>query len=391
MHIAQIHNTYLDRGGEDIVVANEKKLLEGGGHQVSQYFVHNKEINTTGKKLKTALSLPYSFEQKRKVKTFLRHHKPDIAHVHNFLPVLTAAVFDACKELNIPVVLTLHNYRLLCINGLLYRDQQLCEKCLSKKFPTPGIQHACYQESRLASFFQATANAVHNYRKTWQHKIDAIIFLTQFQQSVFERSHLSFPKEKCYIKPNFAEDHGFSLDAGDYYLFVGRIATEKGIECIIEAFKKNGKHLVVVGTGPLLETLKAETQQHTNIVFKGEQNREQTQAWFKGAKATVFASRMYEGLSLVILESYSFGTPILAPDFGNGKYLIEHGKTGRHYKKGSAESLVKQIELFEQSDQGLLRRQARNKYEQEFTPTKNLEVLEGVYQMTTQNTTQHTS
>tara|TARA_B100001146_G_scaffold225233_1_gene248335 strand:+ start:12365 stop:13540 length:1176 start_codon:yes stop_codon:yes gene_type:complete len=379
MHIVQIHNTYKDVGGEDIVVANEKRLLENAGHRVTQYFVHNRDINTLGKKLKTAITIPYSHEQKRKVKAFLKQQHPDVAHVHNFLPVLTAAVFDACNELKIPVVLTLHNFRLLCINGLLYRDQQVCEKCLPKKFPYHGIQHACYQESRFASFFQASANAYHNLRKTWQHKVNAIIFLTQFQQSVFERSHLSLPKEMCYIKPNFTEDQGHSLEPGEFYLFVGRVSAEKGIECIIEAFKNNGRPLVIVGTGPLKTALEKATEQHTNIQFKGFQDQKQIQELYKKAKATVFASKMYEGLSLVILESYSFGTPILAPKFGNGKYLIEHEITGRHFEKDNPKSLMEQIELFEESDQALLRRQAREKYMRAFTPEKNLQLLEGIY------------
>ncbi|RMB57957.1 glycosyltransferase [Dokdonia sinensis] len=386
MRIAQIHNKYKDVGGEDIVVKREKQLLEDAGHEVVQFFAFNEQIKNTADKLKTALGIPFNFSFKKKVQEFLEREKPDVVHIHNFLPVLSPSVFFACKALNFPVIVTLHNFRLLCVNGLLYRDKQVCEDCVSKKMAYPGIKHGCYQESSLASVFPAVSNRLHTSLGTWYDKIDKVIFLSEFSKNVFDRSHLNFAKQQVVIKPNFIADNGFSYIKEDYYLFVGRLSEEKGIRTILKAFENSRKELVVVGDGPLRREVDAASLRSPNIRCVGFQNSEQLKVRYLSAKATIFASKMYEGQPLVILESLSYGTPVICPNFGNAGLLIESNVNGMKYDLGDATSLETTIRDFENSsDVEILNKGARNSFEQQFTAHKNLELLEEIYKQAIEN------
>ena len=386
MRIAQIHNKYKDIGGEDIVVHREKELLEKAGHEVSQFFVLNEHISGTAAKLKTALGVPYNFSSKKKVQAFLEREKPDVVHVHNFLPVLSPSVFYACKALNLPVVLTLHNFRLLCVNGLLYRDEHVCEDCISNKIAYSGIKHGCYQDSSIASIFPAISNGLHTSLGTWYEKIDKVIFLSLFSKEVFDRSHMSFRADQVAIKSNFIADKGFSYAKEDYYLFVGRFSEEKGIRTVLEAFESNKKKLIVVGDGPLRSEVDAASLRSPNIRCVGFQNSDQLKARYINAKATIFASKMYEGLGLVNIESFSFGTPVIGPSFGNAGQLVQDGLNGIKYDLGVASSLENAIIKFENLEESdHLNKGARTTFEQQFTAHKNLELLLQIYQEAIEN------
>lgn len=379
MRIAQIHNKYTDLGGEDIVVAREKVMLEAAGHQVVQFFVSNADLNSKFKKLKAALKMTHNKTSERAVISFLKSTQPDVVHVHNFLPVLSPSVFEACKKENIPVVLTLHNFRLLCINGLLYRNNQPCEKCIGKSIATPGIKHGCYQDSSLISIFPTISNAINSKNQVWQNKIDKVIFLSEFSKQIFDKSHLKFRSSQIVIKPNFVLDKGKNFIKKDFYLFVGRISEEKGINTIIEAFEKNGKSLKIAGTGPMLNELKANVHSSIDIEFLGFQNQEQLAALYKNAKALLFASKMYEGNPLVILEAFSYGTPVIAPNFGNAGELVTEGYNGLKYTLNSSKSLVDTLQAFEKRDTIEISKNARETFIEYYTEKENLEMLEQIY------------
>lgn len=386
MKIAQIHNKYKEIGGEDIVVEREKKLLQEAGHDVVQYFVSNNDIISTKEKIYTSLSICYSLKFKKKVSAFLERELPDVVHVHNFLPILSPSVFFAASQLNIPLVLTIHNFRLLCINGLLYRNNKTCENCISKKVPIDGIKYGCYQNSKVISIFPTISNSIHTFMKTWQLKIDKVIFLSEFSKGVFSRSHISFRPEQMNVKPNFLEDKGFLYDKQDYFLYVGRISEEKGILTVIESFLDSGKTIKIAGTGPLQEKVLAYSKTHKNIIYLGFQEQQQLKDLYLHAKATIFASKMYEGLGLVVIESFSFGTPVIGPDFGNSGQLIKENYNGNKYELGNVTSLSEVIRLFEENqNQKELRKNARITFEEKFTAQKNLQILEKIYSESIEN------
>ncbi|WP_339846184.1 glycosyltransferase family 4 protein [uncultured Dokdonia sp.] len=380
MHIVQIHNRYKDIGGEDIVVSREKLILEAAGHKVSQYIVNNNNINTLSRKLKTALSLPYSVSQKKLIKTFLKETLPDVVHVHNFLPIITPSVFYACKELYIPVVVTLHNYRILCSNGLLFRDGKPCEDCITSKWGIPAIKHGCYQESKVATVFPVLSNALHGYLLTWSSYIDKVILLSEFSKNIFKKSHITFREQQVVIKPNFTEDRGYLYDKENYILFVGRLSDEKGIVNVIEACIKANKRLKIAGTGPLYEVVENYSHIHNNIEFVGNQDGEELSSLYKNAQALITASKMYETFGLVIIESFSFGTPVIAPSFGNAGQLVEHEGNGLHYTLDNVDDLAKAILKLDYQDQETMRKNARNTFLKNYTAQDNVSKLEEIYQ-----------
>ncbi|TVZ52667.1 glycosyltransferase family 4 protein [Dokdonia sp. Hel_I_53] len=379
MHIAQIHNEYKDLGGEDVVVAREKELLENAGHSVSQYIVSNKNVDTLSRKLKTAISLPYSYDQKDKMLAFLKVKKPEVVHVHNFLPILSPSVFYACKEVGVPVVLTIHNYRLICSNGLLYRDGNVCEKCISKKWGFPAIKHGCYQDSSITSIFPVLANGIHSSLDTWSKYIDKVIFLTEFSQNIFKRSHIQFTNEQMIVKPNFVKDRGYSYEKEDYFLYVGRLSEEKGIIEIVNAFIDSGKPLRIAGEGPLSDMINTKIEKYPHIKLLGFQNQDELSELYLKAKALVTGSKMYETFGLIIIEAFSFGTPVIAPNFGNVGSLVTTNIDGVLYDHLDASSLQESFEKFDFLDQEKLRKNARATFEKNFTSGQNLNQLEAIY------------
>lgn len=378
MHIAQIHNEYKDLGGEDVVVAREKELLENAGHSVSQYIVSNKNVDTLSRKLKTAISLPYSYDQKDKMLAFLKVKKPEVVHVHNFLPILSPSVFYACKEVGVPVVLTIHNYRLICSNGLLYRDGNVCEKCISKKWGFPAIKHGCYQDSSIASIFPVLANGIHSSLDTWSKYIDKVIFLTEFSQNIFKRSHIQFTNEQMIVKPNFVKDRGYSYEKEDYFLYVGRLSEEKGIIEIVNAFIDSGKPLRIAGEGPLSDMISTKIEKYPHIKLLGFQNQDELSELYLKAKALVTGSKMYETFGLNVIEAFSFGTPVIAPDFGNAGQLVTHNYNGLHYDLNDNDGLANVLKAFSDTDHSLSAN-ARKTFLETFTKETNLLQLEAIY------------
>lgn len=380
MHILQIHNRYIHSGGEDFVIAQEKDILERDGHQVSQYFADNNAVNTAFLKVKTALKMPYNLAVKKNVSKYLKDLKPDVVHIHNVFPVLSPSVIDAAYELDIPIVVTLHNYRLLCINGLLYRDGEICTKCVDNSLALSGLLHGCYQNSNVKSIFPVITNHVHSKRKTWQNKVAKFIMLTKFTKSIFDNSYLNIPAHKIVIKANFAPDQAPLYNKEDYFLFVGRLAEEKGILSVVEAFIRTGNVLKIAGDGPLYFKLKQISFENTNILLLGFQTQKQLKELYSNARALVYASKWYETFGLVIIESFSFGTPVIAPDLGNASEFVENGLNGFKFNIDSLEDLICTVKKFKNSNiEQKLRLGARQSYLKNFTPQQNLQVLLDVY------------
>lgn len=386
MHILQVHNSYINRGGEDVVLEREKKLLINKGLKVSQYVVSNEVINSLGKRFTTVMNLPYSLKYKNELMHKLEHLKPDLVHLHNFFPLLTPSILYACHKKKVPVVLTIHNYRLLCINGLLYRDNKPCEKCIDKQTPLPGVLHKCYRNSVFASVMPVISNTIHNHIGTWENQVQTFIFLSPFTQSIFKKSHIQNIEEKAVIKPNFVEDKGFNLHKEDSYLFAGRLSEEKGIKTVLEAFSKNIKTLFIAGEGPLKSLVKDYDDQYNNINYLGFQNSKEMTLLLKRVKALVFSSVCYEGaLSLVIIEAFSCGTPVIASNLGNSGFMVKNHVTGLTFDPKNAQMLIATIEEFENLDLMTLSKNARKEYENKYTPEKNALKLINVYKETIHN------
>lgn len=383
MRIFVIHNYYQQAGGEDIVFANEQKLLRSHGHEVLTYEADNHEIQTihpTQAMIETIWSVPVY----RKLVQILQSERPDVVHFHNTFMRISPAAYYACQKANVPVVQTLHNFRLLCANATFYRNGSVCETCLHQSIPLAGVRHACYRESRLQSMVVAGLLTTHRLLKTWQQQVNVYIALTAFARQKFIEGGL--PADKIRVKPNFiVNDPGQRPQAGQYALFVGRLSAEKGIRLLAEAWGELSEiPLKIVGDGPLYAEIAAtlQSQPQNAVEMLGRQDHETILALMKGAAFLVLPSECYEGFPMTIAEAYACGLPILAANHGAMAESVHHGKTGLHFMPGDAGDLVRQVRWAWQhpAEMSTMGEHARAQYEQCYTAERNYAQLIQIYQ-----------
>ncbi len=388
MNILIIHNRYQFAGGEDAVVQAEAELLKTYGHAVSVLEVANNTIIGVWGKAKVAFSAIYSPSSKNLVSNAIAQHNSEVVHVHNFFPLLSPSVYDACRDTVVPVVQTLHNYRLGCLKAMLFREGRVCEDCIGT-LPLPGVIHGCYRDSRVESAVVATMLAVHRTRRTWQERVDAYIALTQFQKDKLVQAGL--PNEKICIKPNFV----FTPDTiaetsydGDYALFVGRLSEEKGVATLIDAYKQGSSlsiPLKIVGEGPLNDVLQEQVRTlglENMITFLGRQNKSVVLNLMRNAQFLVFPSIWYEGFPLTIAEAFACGLPVIAAKLGSMAEIVENEVTGLHFEAGNSTDLAAKIRWATTHPEAMIvmGKHAHSVYETHYTPEVNYQQLIEIYQ-----------
>ncbi len=260
MNILIIHNSYQQAGGEDVVVAQETGLLERNGHRVSIYKRSNDEIDdlTFGQRLGLISRIVSASDSKMAVRRILRELRPEVVHVHNTFAMVSPSVYKVCQEEGVPVVQTLHNYRLLCPAATFYRTGGPCEECVTHSL-LRSVRYGCYRESRVMSGAIALMLKTHRSRQTWSGQIDAYIAISSFVKERFVQA--GFPASKIFVKPNFVDpDPGEGSNSGDYALFLGRLSPEKGLLTLLQAWERlpSAVPLVIAGDGPMRHSLEAE-------------------------------------------------------------------------------------------------------------------------------------
>jgi glycosyltransferase involved in cell wall biosynthesis len=394
LKILTVHNRYQFSGGEDTVLEAECRLLEERGHELTLLLESNDHI---GGKLSSgiaAVSSIYSPSWGRRVRETIRRVRPDVMHVHNFFPLISPAVYYAARAEGVPVVQTLHNYRLICPSGLLFRQDKPCESCLGKGLAWPGVVHGCYRGSRLASAAVATMSAVHRTIGTWDKMVDVYVALTEFAREKFIVGGL--PAEKIVIKPNFVDESTGPRAArtcdeaqeGEYALYVGRISAEKGVGVMLQAWRELQERrgcrirLEIVGDGPPFDELKREYQDLECIEWLGKRAPSEVFRLMTGARALVFPSVWYEGMPLTPIEAFAVGTPVIASNLGAMSTMVEHGRTGLHFEAGNADDLASKViwawshaELWQE-----MRQAARFEYEARYTAERNYAMLMDIYE-----------
>ena len=379
MKVLQVHNYYQYPGGEDAVVKYEYELLTANNDKVIQYIRKNKEIENYSLLQKGRLLFETSCSKRtyNEISEIIKKEKPDICHVHNTLPLVSPSIYYACKDLNINVVQTLHNYRLLCSNAYFFKAGKICEECLVKSL-YHSVKYGCYRDSKLQTF--ALARSIEKNKKwgTWQNKIDKYIALTEFSKNKFIKGGL--PKEKLIVKPNFIFiDPGFDYNTQNHFLFAGRLDVTKGIEVILEANKnviKNAK-IFIAGNGTFKN--KVISVFHKN--YFGQLNHNELIKFIKDSIALIFPSIWYEGMPMTIIESFACGKPVIASKLGSMAEMIDDGKTGLLFEVGNSEDLAKKINWasehpVEMKQMGM---NARKEYEEKYTAEKNYEILMSIY------------
>lgn len=388
--ILQIHNFYQIPGGEDVVVRNEKQLLEEHGHQVFGYYRSNKELNEGGKirKLLIPFTAVFSIQTYREVRKIIREEHIDIVHVHNTLMMVSPSVFYAAFSSGVPVVQTLHNFRMLCPAGSFFRDNVICEECVDHGMGC-AVKHKCYRNSKLQTIVSTAILKIHRFLGTY-YKVN-FICLTEFNRNKL-LSSLNPDKKivdphRVYIKPNFTFAEGIipveRQPEEEYFLFAGRVEALKGIDIAIRAFEKlPDENLYIAGSGPMLEEMEDYVEEHhmNNVKFLGYLQKEEMTEKFYHAKAVIMTSQCYEAFAMTIAEAYSYGVPVIAGRVGNMEGMVKEGVTGVKFTYNSAEDLAKKVEEFNQMDLAALKESAREFYEKRLRPEDNYRKLMQIYE-----------
>lgn len=393
-----IHNEYRIAGGEDTVAANEEKLLAEHGHRVIVYKRSNKELdNYTGiKKLLLPFTSVFSLRSYREVKKLIEDNYVDVVHVHNTLTLVSPSVYYAAFRCNVPVVQTMHNFRLLCPGGSFFMEDEgnghICEQCVSKGLSC-AVRNSCYRHSKAQTIVSAAVLKIHRMLGTYK-KIN-FICLTEFNR--YKLLMLNNGRKKIinparvYVKPNFtydlAETMGKLSDthgsiSGRYYVYVGRLEKLKGTELLVDAFAKlPDRKLVIMGNGPLEETLKKRIADngYKNIVMAGRVTGEDYVKFLGGAQAVISSSQCYETFGMSIAESYSLSVPAIAGDIGNIGDIVKEGVTGIHFQYDSPDALIGAVKRFETMNRDGLAANARRYYEDNLTPQSNYDRLKAIY------------
>jgi len=380
MKILLIHNRYQIAGGEETVVHAEQALLSSRGHEVRLWEADNRLITGT---VGPALHAVYSPAARRQTAQLLDEFKPDVVHVHNFFPLLSPAIYYACGAAHVPVVQTLHNYRLICPNALLFRDGHVCEDCVGRALPWPGVWHACYRDSHAASLAVATMLTTHRLLRTWSKEVGRYIVLSEFAREKFV-SRGGLPAAKIEVKPNFVHPAPSAGDgSGGFALYVGRLSEEKGLKVLVPTWQQLGASLPlkIVGDGPLRPWLKNWADEQPGVEYVGLLKRDSVIQLMRQARLLVFPSLWYEGFPMTIIEAFATALPVIASDLGSAATLIEHRRTGLHFRPGDSHHLAEQIHwaLAHPAEWERMRQEARKEFETHYTADRNYELLSAIY------------
>jgi glycosyltransferase involved in cell wall biosynthesis len=387
--ILLVHNSYQQSGGEDAVFEQERRLLELNGHIVITYERSNWEVNSYSglRRVELVGRAIWAKDVRQQFARLLDQEKPDLVHVHNIFVMISPSIFSACRDADVPVVQTLHNYRLYCPAATFFRDGHICEECVEHGL-WRGVVHGCYRDSRSATAVVAMMLAVHRQLQTWTREVDCYIVLSECARTKFLECGL--PAEKIFVKSNFVHPDPCPPGPGgarEYALFVGRLSPEKRVTTMLAAWThlRNLKiPLVVLGGGPQLEQLKKQVadQGMTNISFRGPTSHDQTLAMMRTARFLVFPSEWYENFPVTIAESFACGVPVICSRIGAMQEIVADGRTGLHFRSGDAIDLSEKVEWAWNHPEHLaiMANEARQEYETKYTAAKNYPILMGIYQ-----------
>lgn len=377
MKILIAHNAYQHRGGEDVVVDAEIALLRDNGHEVSTYRRHNDELqDRPGSAITSAF---WSRRTAADVDDVVAKNRPDVIHVHNTFPLISPSLYWTAARHKIPVVQTLHNFRMLCPQAMFLRQGKVCEDCMGK-IPWRAVTRKCYRSSAAQSAVLSGMLFAHDTLGTFREKVTRYIVLNEFCLSKFVTGGL--PRERMRIKPNFvthapeAVAHDAERRGG---LFVGRLSPEKGIDVLVQALGSLPRSLrvLVAGSGPLQESV----QEFFGDDYLGFLSPSAIVRHMSEALYVVAPSTCYETFGMVAIEAFAAGTAVIASRHGGLGALVRHGETGLLVDPGNAHALAEALRWAQSHPQEMRRmgQAARAEYERHYTPQANYRMLMDIY------------
>jgi len=363
MKILLIHNKYGKFSGEEAVVESQIKLLKDRGHQVITYFRNSEELMTIPNgKMKAFFTAFYNPKSIKQLTTLIKKEQPNLVHIHNLYPLISPAVLTHIKKMRIPIAMTVHNYRLLCPNGLFFSNGEICEKCTGK-----GKELNCLTKNCEDSLFKSAGYALRNLwarkNKYYIDNVDVFLCLTEFQKDKLISN--GYPKNKFQIIPNSYDktikNVVYNPKLKNYVAFAGRISPEKGIPILLEAAKQL-PHIQFQLAGEIREGYHKELTIPENVTLRGMLSEESMKDFYKKARVYIHSSTCYEGFPMVIPEAMAYKLPIIAPKMAGFPEIIEHNINGVLIESGNAKKLAENIQKM-WSDQKLAGKLAGNNFE----------------------------
>ncbi|HEY3324469.1 MAG TPA: glycosyltransferase family 4 protein [Planctomycetota bacterium] len=338
MRILILHNRYRQPGGEDVAVAAQTRLLRSRGHDVELIEKDNREIDGYSFPQKVALffKTASSADSAREVAKVVNEFRPQVAHVHNTLPLLSPSIYEPLQDVGVKVIQHLHNYRLVCPAGTLFRDGEPCTLCLN------DLKHAtayrCWTGSLPASIAVVRMLERHRELRTWHTKVDLFVALNNYMRDILVQAHV-IPAEKVVVQPNFiACDQPAEAQPESCFVFIGRLTAEKGVATLLQSARRIASPVQIIGGGPAFAELRAAAS--PTVEFLGQLPRDAALNRLASARALIFPSLWPEGCPTTILEAQALGKAVIASRIPGAMELIQDNVNGLLFDPGDADGLT---------------------------------------------------
>jgi glycosyltransferase involved in cell wall biosynthesis len=380
LNILILHTYYQQKGGEDTAFQTEYHLL----NQMEKAQVLTWQNETGWKGLLQFLFYPWNFVAGKKLNRHIQKWHPDIIHIHNWHFAMGPIAIRLAKRKNIPVILTLHNYRLLCPSGTLFHKSALFTDSIHASFPWTAVAKKVYRNSAIETFWLGFVTWLHKKMGTWQ-SVDKYFVLTDFSKSLFVHSSLGLPAEKFEVKPNSVPPTEFqNRERKGGFLFVGRLSEEKGLEVLLKAFRNSNWSLAIAGEGPLKNLVCQACNESSNLKYLGSLDSTGIRSAMNRYEALIFPSTWFEGMPLTILEAFASGMPVIASRLGAMAEMIRHGFNGFHFEPGNIGDLEVKLNEWQNLSSAQKEEISQNAYATyigNYTPEKNLCHLLEIYHL----------
>ncbi|MBW4890163.1 glycosyltransferase family 4 protein [Mucilaginibacter sp. HMF5004] len=379
LKVGIIHTYYQDKGGEDAVFEMESALISK--ECAVQSLIFRNAGGAMGL-LQFIISIwnPFSV---RRAKNFIRQFNPDVIHIHNLHYAAGPAVIRAVKKLNVPMVYTLHNYRLLCPSGTLLNKKELFTNSIHAGFPWAAVRNKVFRNSAILTFWLSVINYFHKKAGTWK-MIDQYTVHTSFAKETYANSSFGLPAQQFTVKPNFVKPVSTSGAAfrEKHFLFIGRLAEEKGIRFLLDTFSNSGHVLKIAGDGPMKKDVLEACSHAANIQYMGPLQKEAVEKEMTTCAALIFPSIWYECMPMTLLESLSAGTPVIATRLGVMTSIITNGYNGLLVEPHNSTDLKEKLDAWTalpEAEKARFYDNCKSSYADNYTPEKNREMLLNIY------------
>ncbi|MGH3097562.1 MAG: glycosyltransferase [Streptosporangiales bacterium] len=392
MRVLIVHNRYRSAApsGENRVVDQESAALTAAGHDVEHFEQHSDDIELWSPARKAALpaQVVWNRAARHALSGVLRRFRPDVVHVHNTFPLLSPSVLYACRDAEVPIVATIHNYKLMCASGDFFRAGKVCHDCASG-LPVSALAHRCYRGSALATL-PVVAGAV-AHRRAWRSLVSAYIFISASQRQLLSGLHLD--PARMFVKANLVPCAASPRTARQRRVaYVGRLDAAKGVPLLLEAWDRyratagdDALRLTIAGSGPLAEHVSQWAESRPSVELAGLLDKRQCFDLLAGSRAVLLPSQWEETFGLVVVEGMAVGTPAVAAAHGSFPELVADGVDGALFRPGDPADLARVLHDVDAYPHrfGAYGQRARSTYEQRFEPAQNISQLVDIYQFAT--------